>query len=146
MTTNSSVETERRSVQMRPAAGHGEKRSRRQERAIAALLECDTVTEAASRSRIAKTTLLRWLGEPEFHARYAAARRRLLDAAISKLRRIARDAGVDVLEAIARDSKVPAAARVSAARAVLDSALRASELQDVLERVDNLERKFGGPK
>jgi hypothetical protein len=137
---------ERRSVQMRPPQGHGQKRTRREERAIIALLEADTIAEAAVRSRVSKSTLMRWLADADFQTAYRAARQQLLSGAVNRLRRIARGAGVDVLESIARDKKAPTAARVSAAGRILDAALKAAETQDLIERVDALEHKFGRQK
>jgi hypothetical protein len=135
-----------RSAQIGPPRGHGEKRSRREERAIIALLEADSIAEAAGRSRVAKSTLLRWMADADFQTAYRVARQQLLTGAVNRLRRIARGAGVDVLESIARDKKAPTAARVSAAGRILDAALKAAETQDLIERVDALERKFGGQK
>jgi hypothetical protein len=134
------METETRTAQVGPLAGHGQKRSRRQERAIAALLECDSLGAAAEQAGIAKSTLSRWLTEPQFSEAYRNARGQLLSAAINRLRKLSRNA-VDVLQEVAEDKKAPHAARVSAAARIIDSALEAAKIQDLVERVNDLEHR-----
>jgi hypothetical protein len=55
--------------------GHGEKRSRRGEAAIAALLTEPTIEAAAAKARISVRTLKYWLRQPRFQAAYRQARR-----------------------------------------------------------------------
>lgn len=55
--------------------GHGEKLSRKQEAAVAALLTESTLCRAAERARVGEVTLWRWLKEPGFKAAYREARR-----------------------------------------------------------------------
>jgi len=50
-------------------SGHGEKFSRKKESAIAALLACPTLTEAASSCEIAESTIRRWLKDETFSRR-----------------------------------------------------------------------------
>lgn len=65
--------------------GHGEKLSRKQELAIAALISAGTIKEAAQNCGISEATLWRWLQKPEFQTAYRAARRQLVEHAISEL-------------------------------------------------------------
>jgi len=51
---------------------------------------------------------------------------------------------VIVLVAIAEDGAVPPAARVSAAKAILDQAFKGMEVLDLAARIEQLERGQGG--
>ena len=119
------------------AAGHGSKRPQREEAAVAALLAEKTIAEAAAKARIGETTLLRWMAEPEFKARLRAARRLVVEGAIGRLQQAATQA----VDALARNLTcgIPAV-EVGAARSILDQAIRAVELVDLAERVEQLER------
>src|SRR5208282_3103502 len=133
--------TEGRTVpQMASFKGHGSKFQRRWTSAIAALLEADSLADAAARAKISERTLRRWLTDREFAQHYAQAKRQLLDSALSRLRSLARRS-VDVLEGIATDDKAPHASRVTAASRLLDGALRLLEVEDVENRLTELEKK-----
>jgi DNA-binding MurR/RpiR family transcriptional regulator len=119
--------------------GHGEKLSRKAQQAIAALLTASTLAEAARTAGISEPTLWRWLQRAEFQAAYREARRAAVGQAVAHLQRASGEA-VETLRAVMRDLDTPASARVSAARTVLDLALRAVELEDLAARVDALEQ------
>lgn len=110
--------------------GHGEKLSRKQEQAIAALLACRTIGNAAGKAGIAERTLRTWLKLPAFLVAYRAARRELVEGAVSRMQ-AATGQAVDTLVAVAKDGPRPAD-RVRAAVAILDHAFRGLELADVL--------------
>ena len=133
---NASRNTQTRS----PGRGHGGKWWRKREITIAALLETDTIAEAAARIGINVSTLRRWLSDPAFAKQYATARRALLDSAVTKLRRLAASA-VDVLQEVASTKEAPHAARVSAAARLLDAAMRFAAYEELKSRVDALERE-----
>jgi hypothetical protein len=118
--------------------GHGEKYDRKKEQAIAALLTAPTMTEAAKICGIGETTLWRWLKTPEFSQRYRQARAHMLESAINRLRRFATDA-VTTLHEVATDVESPASSRVAASKAILDTALKAVELEDIESRLSALE-------
>lgn len=122
--------------------GHGDKSSRKQEVAIAALISHGTLGASAAASGISESTLRRWLKEPTFQASYADAKRQLLEATINKLRYLGCDA-VGVLHEVAVNGKSPASSRVSAGRAIVEVMLRAVEVQDLAERLDRLEANIG---
>jgi len=125
--------------------GHGEKKSRHSQKVIAAILEHGSLGDAARSAGISERSLRRWMHDPTFETELRAARRRLLDGAINRLRRTA-DGAVSVLDTLARDEKTPASVRVAAAFRLITAALQAAELQDLGERMDELEGKyaFGG--
>src|SRR5262249_54032544 len=110
--------------------GHGDKRGRKQEEAIAALLECRTVEEAAQAARVSPSTLKRWLQLPDFRAAYRQARRGLVEGAVGRLQAAAGQA-VDTLPAVATDGKKDGD-RGRAAVALLDHAFRGLTDADAL--------------
>ena len=122
--------------------GHGNKLSRKKEQAIVALLEAPTVRDAAERVKISPTTLYKWMQLPEFDRAYRQARREAMAVAIARLQRASSEA-VRTLEEVMADVEATPASRVTAARAVLDLALKATELEAIEERLTALERQVG---
>jgi hypothetical protein len=123
---------------MDQAKGHGEKRSRKQEQFIAALLSYPTVEAAAKTVGIGDVTAWRWRNDPAFAERYREATRESMRHAAALLQGAAREA-VDTLREIQSKAESEAA-RVSAARTILDMALKAADLEDVQRRLDALEQ------
>ncbi len=119
------------------SAGHGEKRSRREEAAIAALLAEPTIDAAARQAGIAESTLRGWLRDPDFQRRYRDARRQVVEQAITAIQRATGEA----VEALRRNLTcgVPAA-EIAAAKAIMDQAVKGVELVDLAERVGALEQ------
>jgi hypothetical protein len=119
------------------SGGHGEKRSRREEAAIAALLACPTLETAAEQAGVAGSTLRGWLRDPEFQRRYREARRQVVEQAITSLQQAAGDA----VEALRRNLTCGTpAAEIAAAKAIIDQAVKGVELVDLAERVEQLEQ------
>ncbi len=119
--------------------GHGEKLTRKQESAIAALVSEPTVMQAAQKAGVGETTLWRWMKEPEFQSAYRDARRQVVNTAIGRIQD-ACSLAVQTLRAIMQDDESPASSRVSAARSILEIAFKAAELQDMEERISQLEQ------
>ena len=121
--------------------GHGQKRERLEDRALVALLSEPTIEAAARRADIAESTLLRWLQDPAFQARYRSARRSVVESAIGRLQQAATGA----VDALTRNLTcgVPAV-EVGAARSILDQAIKAVEVLDLAVRIEQLERGQGG--
>lgn len=113
-------------------------RTRRTERAIAALLACPTIRGAAESLGCSPRTLERLLKRPEFQAAYSEAKADMLKAATGKLRAEASTA-VDVLAMVAGDARAPASSRVTAARTLLELAFRSHETENLEERIAALE-------
>lgn len=112
----------------------------RQQKAIIALLAKGTIAAAARSAGVGERTLHTWLGDPTFSEAYRAARRESVRAATASLQRSSADA-VTTIASIMRDKSAPAGVRLAAARTVLDLALQAVELDDVLARLAALEAK-----
>ena len=120
--------------------GHGEKLSRNQERAISALLVHPTMTQAADAAGIGDVTLWRWLRIPTFKEQYRLARREAVSQAMGHLQG-ACSVAVLALTDISQDVNSPASARVSAAKSILELALKGVELEDLVVRVGELEQQ-----
>ena len=120
----------------RTPAGHGDKLTRTQERAVAALLAHSRLEDAARSCGVSKSTLCRWLQEPSFQEAFRAARRQLLEAAVSSLQEAA-GAAVAALRRNLGCRK--ASVEVQAARAILDYTMRSVEMLELEERVRQLE-------
>jgi hypothetical protein len=110
----------------------------KQERAIIALLLHPTISEAAQAVGVSEVMLWRWLQVPAFQAQYRHARRQMGNQAIAQVQHVAGKA-VTTLEAVMDSKTASPASRVSAARAVLELALKAVELEELDERLSALE-------
>ena len=118
--------------------GQGRKRSL----AVAALLNSPTIAHAAQSAGISESTLTRWLREESFLAEYRLAQREALRQAIATLQAAAGSA-VTVLRAAMLDLSASPAARVMAARAVLEFSFRGAEIADLQERLETIEAQLG---
>ena len=118
--------------------GHGAKFDRKQEEAIAALLTQRNIEEAARVAGVAGTTLVRWLQIPEFQTAYREARRAAFSQSIARLQQ-ASSAAVSVLVKIMVDPDAPTSSRVRAADVVLERASKVIELEDLDQRIAELE-------
>jgi len=111
----------------------------RQEQLLRALLTENSIAAAAKHANCAIRTAHLWLKQPHFQEAYRAARKEGLSRATSRLQAASSDA-VDTLRAILAQPDAPAYSRVAAARVILDSALRAQELEELEVRLQHLER------
>src|SRR5438128_1047665 len=118
--------------------GHGEKLSRKQEQAVAALIAQPTIGAAASAIGVSEVTLWRWLQIPEFAELYRRARWQTVGQALGAVQSASCEA-VETLRTIMTDASAPVPSRVAAARVVLETAFRAVELEDLGERIARLE-------
>ena len=111
----------------------------RQEKAIAALLSCRTVAEAAKLAQVGERSIYRWLKQDTFQSHLRRARRQALSQALGRLQQVA-DRAVDTLDTILDDKKATTASRVSAVRAALRYACHGIEIDDFEERLAAVER------
>jgi hypothetical protein len=112
----------------------------RREQCIAALLECKDIVEASQSCGVPRRTLYRWLSQSDFRKELETSKRQLVSSTVNRLRLASRGA-VDVLKDIAHDSAQPAAAaRVSAAKAIVSLCIEAVAIADIEERVRQLEQ------
>jgi hypothetical protein len=126
--------------------GHGEKLTRKQEQAIAALLSEATVSAAADKAGVGEVTLWRWLKLPDFLAAYRGARREVVEKSVAQLQQSSWAAYTTLLRLLGADSE---SVSLRAAMGILDHAGRGVELLDLEERIAALEAAQGlnpGPK
>jgi phage terminase small subunit len=120
-------------------SGHGEKIEQKQERAISALLQAESIREAAKEAGIAEATLHRWLKDDSFKEAYRMAKHEVVNHAICQVQRSTGKA-VKALVEITEDKESPASARVSAAKTILETSIKAIELEDLERRISELEK------
>jgi DNA-binding LacI/PurR family transcriptional regulator len=109
----------------------------KQLRAITALLSQPTIRDAAKDCGVSETTLWRWLNDEAFQLAYRKARRQVVEQAMSELQ----SACSDAVACLRRNLKCGTAnVEVSAAKTILDQAVKAIEFVDMEERLEQLER------
>jgi hypothetical protein len=110
----------------------------KQDAFIRAMLTHPSVESAAHAVNISRATAWRWLKLPDIVQRLREVRKEAWSRAMGQLQEAGPEA-VEALRKILRDAEGESA-RVSAARTLLELALRSVELQDVEERIDKLEQ------
>jgi transposase-like protein len=118
---------------------YGSKKPRKREAAALALISSQTITEAAQAAGISESTLYRWRQEPEFQAIISRVKAEALDNASNRLAALSTDA-VSTLQEIAGNKSMPPTQRVSAARAMLETAFKLREQDEIISRLENLEK------
>jgi hypothetical protein len=109
------------------------------EAVISALLISRTIEEAAKMASVGEHTIYRWLKLPEFVEAYREARREVVQHAVSQLQQAVGQA-VAVLCEIMDNVVAPASSRVSAAKTIIEQALKAVEMEDIVSRIEKLEK------
>lgn len=113
----------------------------RHEQAILALMTEPTVIKAAEVTGVTPQTLYNWLNDPEFKAAYKAVRSQTMDQAITQIQRNV-DLAINTLVKVMISDLTRDAARVRAAIAILDMAFKAYEIEQITERLTELEEKY----
>ena len=111
----------------------------RDETIIDALLISATVRSAAVKLGINEQTIYRRKRDPEFMQKYNEACRERTVAARNILQERAH-AAADTLATIMRDINAPAQTRVSAAAEILRQAIKYTEITDIMQQLDALEK------
>jgi hypothetical protein len=115
--------------------GHGTKMDRLQERAIAALLDEPTITEAAAAVGIDESTLRAWLRNPAFREAYRQARADVLERTVARLVALTGEA----VETLRRNlSAARAGDQIRAATAILGHVTRGLEVHDLATQLREL--------
>jgi DNA-binding transcriptional MerR regulator len=94
------------------------------EKALTALLESASIIEAAQASGLSEKTLRRYLEEKEFSDEYAAARRQIVESAVSGLQQAANEAVETLRRNLTCDNPQ---AEIRAAQLILDNVFGNSE-------------------
>jgi hypothetical protein len=119
----------------------GQRLSRTQEKAIAALLSEATIQAAADRAKVSERTLKYWLKQPAFAAAYRAARQQLVEHAVCLLQRCTSLAVSTLCRNLSCNKP---GVEVAAAGKILEHAIGAVELFDLAGRVAELEQQVAG--
>lgn len=111
----------------------------KQEKFMVALMNTNTIIDACREAKITNNTGHKYLNDPEFKQAYLKLRRETMQQATNKLQQSAVLA-VETLESIMtdKDNSTPSA-RVQAARAVLENAYKSIEIDDLQQRIEQLE-------
>lgn len=116
------------------------KLSRRQQAVIADLLTGNTIRAVSQNQAIGRTTLHRWLAQPEFKAALQQARKTAFFEATDGAKAGAAAAVFKTLELLNDEDP---AIRLRAAKEILDRAFQAIEHDDVDERMTRIEDALG---
>lgn len=109
-----------------------------QRKALAALLSCNSRAAAARQCGLSMRTLQNYEQDPEFAAALEAGRREMLADAAHRMA-AGYSQTVDALQDLALNESTADAARVAAARALLEYGLKFAEISDINRRLDKLE-------
>ena len=116
-----------------------DKLNAKQHRAISGLLSEPSIRQAAKVADVPEKTLFNWLKNADFDAAYRAARRDSVQQATARLQ-YASSAAVSILYQLMTRDSVHASIRLSAAKTILDLAIKAIEIDDLTARLEALER------
>jgi hypothetical protein len=116
------------------------KRARQREMLVLAMLQEPTQEKAARSIGISSVTAWRIMQTPEFMAEYRQARGDAVLQAHARLQHSSNVAVTTLLETMV-DPKASHAIRLRAAEAVLDRACKSLEMEDLAERVCQLEER-----
>lgn len=119
---------------------HGDKFTRLQARAIAAILTAATQADAAREVGVSERTLRNWLQRSDFQAAIQEAAKEILLVTLSRLQGAAKDATETLIRSL--NCGVPAS-EVRAAGLILVNAIKVHEVYDLQARLEALERELG---
>ena len=121
-------------------SGHGEKLTRKMSDFVTALTSAGTLDEAAAAVGISSATARRWYRLDIVKAELKRLQDEITGHSLTQLK-LGISEAVTVLRNVMTDSETPPSARVSAAKTMLDGAFRAVEADDILIRIEALERR-----
>ena len=114
----------------------------RQQRGLAALLEAPTIQQAAMKSKISHQCLRRWLAsDREFREKYTEAMNALVRDAADSLRKNM-SVAIQVMADVMTNESASPQIRLNAADAVMRNGLKFIEMQDILQRLAQIEERI----
>lgn len=105
---------------------------------INGLLSYPTIREASRNIGIPESTVYNRLRDASFQSKYTKAKSEMLTQSCGYLRARVADA-TDTIVSVMADKDVPPQSRISAARTVLQYALKLTETTEILQRLEALE-------
>jgi hypothetical protein len=116
----------------------GRPSAHKRQAAIAGLLSCGTIGQAAVQAGICEKTLRLWMAQADFAAAYRQARQQVVEQAIG----ILQTASIQAVAALVRNlSSGKPGAEIAAANHLLEKSLAAVDQFDVLTRLEALEQQ-----
>ena len=113
--------------------------SAKQEKALAALLTESSITTAAKAANVSDVTLWRWLKDADFANEYRRLRREAVEQGLSQIQQATGEA----VAALRRNLKCGnPTAENTAAKTILEQAVKAVEILDLQERVERIENEL----
>ena len=109
------------------------------EKLLAALLTSRSKKEAAAAAGIAERTMRTYFEDPEFCQRYREAFAGVIEDATRQAQALLMPA-LSTLQTVMEDEEIPAQARITAAKSIIDYSLKLTEQADILEQLRELER------
>lgn len=108
------------------------------EKLLAALLTSRSKKEAAAAAGIAERTMRTYFEDPEFCQRYREAFAGVVQDATRRAQQLLEPA-LSTLQTVMEDEEIPAQARITAAKSIIDYSLKLTEQADILEQLRELE-------
>lgn len=115
------------------------KLSRNQEKLLVALMSTPTIKAASEQAGITTATAYKYLNDPTFKEEYKKVRREAFEQATAKIVDSV-DEAVEVLREVMKDGEEVGATRVQASRTILANAFKTYEMQEVQDRLDEIEQ------
>ena len=114
--------------------------TKKQDDVLIALLSSNSIEDASKASGVSKTTIFKYLQIDSFRESYRKARAETVSHAITQIQSACSEA-VQVLRDIMNDKESPAASRVSCARTIIETGIKAVELDEIESRLCALEQR-----
>ena len=108
------------------------------EKLLAALLTSCTKKEAAAAAGISDRTMRSYFEDKEFCQRYREAFAGVVQDATRRAQQLLEPA-LSTLQTVMEDEEIPAQARITAARSIIDYSMRLTEQSDIMRQLDELE-------
>ena len=109
------------------------------EKLLVALLTSRTKKEAAAAAGISDRTMRSYFEDKEFCQRYREAFAGVVQDATRRAQQLLEPA-LSTLQTVMEDEEIPAQARITAAKSIIDYSLKLTEQADILEQLRELER------
>lgn len=114
----------------------------KQEKFIMALMATNTTEEACMQAGIAQSTGYKYLNDPVFKEAYRSIRRETMQQVTSQLQQSALIAVITLNNVMTDTENSTASARVQASRVVLENAYKGLENDDLLYKLEQLEKRL----
>lgn len=115
----------------------------KQEKLIIALMSKSTTEEAIEEAGINRSTAFKYLRDPFFSSEYRRIRRETMQQVTSKLQQASIIAVETLLDVMADKELSTSSSRVQASRTVLENAYKGIEMDDLQQRIEQLEERLG---